>query len=637
MKNDNKRSFFFILIFIGMITIIGLLILINFEEIKQKIPFDLPSNESSQNVDFIPTQENLYIPTETVSLSTSFNEEHVSTPEPEQIHNNSFSAEDYLILLSTLDGNFFHLFLNNPETTTLTRLSSGNWNDIQPEFSPDGTKIAFSSNRNGYWNIYILNLEDGITHQLTDDFDYVANPTWSPDGLWIAYESNKTGNIDIFIVSTDNAEHENIQLTNDEVDNFSPDWAPDGRSIVFTKSDPNDTEIWMVNLDNSSGRFTNISNNPDKEEQYPEWSPDGQFVSWSTMENDQFSLYKKDLISNKTVLIGSGKQHIWNDYSDIIFSEIAMPNYYLLVGYNAQNGLLKVPPFRLPGKIIGLDSTSDPDSIKMLNNLVRENDIYSEPSLWIGSQNNENIPGSRASIVELGGIEAPFAYIHDAADESFYALKNQVAQETGWDFLSSLENAYLPLTEPPSPDMQIDWLFTARAININPASLYANWMAVVKENYFGQTFWRIYLKARFQDGSQGFPLTQNVWDFNARYLGDPKYYETGGRPAPAPDGYWIDFTDIALRYGWQRFPALSNWRTYFDGTLFNQFVFTEGLDWDTAMQELYPPELLATSTRIPTQVLSLSPTPEYTISPTNTLIPTYTLTPTIHPTWTPGP
>ena len=637
MKNTRK-SFFLILIIIGIATIIGLLILVNFETLKIKFPFlGQLSSQNHPQVTILPNQSSENKPEfiSTPSLTTVISESN-NVEETEQPQDFRPDLKNYFVLMSTLDGNFYHLFLFNPQSSTFSRLSNGDWNEITPEISPDGKKIAFSSNRNGYWNLYVLDLITSEVTQLTDNFNFVANPTWSPDGLWIAYENYHSGNLDIFILSTSDSEQGIIELTNDQADNFSPEWSPDGRSIVFVTSDDKDSEIWKISLDNTTDRLVNLSNNPDKPDQFPEWSPDGQYVSWSIQEDDQYYVTKKDIQNGETFLIGSGKQHIWNDASNLVFSEISMPNYYLLVGYNSQNGLLQIPPFRLPGKIFGMDSSANPETLQLLSEKISDNN-YTQPSLWTGNSNNYSIPENRSSVVELPGIEAPFAYLHDAADESFYAMKNQVSQVTGWDFLSSLKNAYLPLTEPPFPNMQTNWLYTARAIEINPASLYANWMVVVKENYFGQVFWRIYLRARYQDGSQGMPLSENIWDFNARYTGDPRYYETGGSPAPAPEGYWVDFTDIALRYGWERNPSLSNWRTYFDGTLFNQFIFKEGLDWDTAMSEIYPPELLSTATQYPTQALTLSPTPIYTISPTSTLAPTITLTPTFHPTWTPAP
>ncbi len=88
---------------------------------------------------------------------------------------------------------------------------------------------------------------------------------------------------------------------------------------------------------------------------------------------------------------------------------------------------------------------------------------------------------------------------------------------------------------------------------------------------------------------------------------------------------------------WERQPSLNDWRTYLPSTRFNLYVLTGGLDWYTAMREVYPPEALVTVTYRPTFTRTM------TLTPKNfelwTLTPSYTptLTPTLHPTWTPSP
>jgi TolB protein len=146
----------------------------------------------------------------------------------------------------------------------------------------------------------------------------------------------------------------------------------------------------------------------------------------------------------------------------------------------------------------------------------------------------------------------------------------------------------------------------------------------------------VYLKTRFQDGSQGAPVDQLPWDLNARYSGDPQVYEQGGSPGSSiPAGYWLDFTDLAASYGWERLPSLINWRTYFPGIRFNQYVLRAGLDWQSAMLELYPSEILITPTLILPPTGTPTETPKWMVPRTATPTRTATVTPTIRPTWTP--
>jgi TolB protein len=151
----------------------------------------------------------------------------------------------------------------------------------------------------------------------------------------------------------------------------------------------------------------------------------------------------------------------------------------------------------------------------------------------------------------------------------------------------------------------------------------------VREDFGSQTYWRLYIRAQVQDGSLGMPLHDLPWDLQARYNLDPQAYEQGGTYVEAPPGYWVDVTSLAAQYGWERVPALPNWRTYIHGARFTEFALTDGLDWYTAMLQLYPPDVLVTPTRVLPPTLTPTRTPTSTPTPTNTRTPRKTRTPTI--------
>lgn len=126
------------------------------------------------------------------------------------------------------------------------------------------------------------------------------------------------------------------------------------------------------------------------------------------------------------------------------------------------------------------------------------------------------------------------------------------------------------------------------ALNIAPYE--ADWMIVTRENIAGETCWRVWIKCKYQDGSCGEPLNTPIWDFSSRYSGETLPYENGGEEIPAPSGYWVDFTELALRFGWERLPSLSTWRSYFPGIMFNTYALKQGLTWQEALLDIYPPE-----------------------------------------------
>jgi len=132
-----------------------------------------------------------------------------------------------------------------------------------------------------------------------------------------------------------------------------------------------------------------------------------------------------------------------------------------------------------------------------------------------------------------------------------------------------------------------NWLYTGRAIAINLEPMDAGYLQVSREEIDGLTYWRVWLKCKDQSGICGEPIQESVWDFNARFNENPTGFQNGGQSAPAPAGYWIDFTSYALKYGWERFPADASWRSYFPATNVQLFALKDGFTWQQAMLQSY--------------------------------------------------
>jgi len=244
------------------------------------------------------------------------------------------------------------------------------------------------------------------------------------------------------------------------------------------------------------------------------------------------------------------------------------------------------------------------------------------------TQNDQN---SRKSLVELVDVEVTHALLSDMVDGAYNDLREDLAAQIGWDYLSVLENAFVPLTSPLFPGMVNDWLYTGRAIMLNTAPVNAGWMVAMREDFGSEVYWRIFLRTRFQDGSQGMPLYDLPWNFNSRSSGDPLAYEQGGALfEKVPPGFWFDFTQLAMSKGWERLPALITWRSAIPAARYNEYVFRNGLDWLSAMGEIYPSEALYTPTPVAPPTHSPTPTrwPTRTPIPTRTPWPTRTASPT---------
>lgn len=595
-------------------------------------------------------------PTEDTSFSLVSSPEQTATPAISSTPNpvSSESLASGLIILALDEGSNTHLFAYQPQATNgvglpLSRLTTGPWDDIAPAISQDGRRVAFASNRNGYWDLYVLDLPGGQISRLTDTTEYEAAPSWSPDGLWLAYEAYHDDNLEILIRSVSEP-GDPIHLTSDPAADHSPAWSPTGRNIAFVSDRSGENEIWLADLDkNEAERFQNISNNPTGTDGHPVWSPDGSKLAWAGEADGFHNLFVWDGPQANLRILGSGDWPAWSPDNQSLLTLLLAPTQSYLTAYPLQSPGVLIPPLQLPGVVQGLTWGNADLPLPLVDPFKQASLLTPTPLYQVTLTAQPDEQGGRYQLVELEDVQAPFPRLHDQVDEAFQALRMHLAQESGWDLLAALENAYVPLTSPLDPGMGEDWLYTGRAFAFTSSPINAGWLVVVREDFGAQTYWRVFMRARYQDGSAGMPLHQRPWDLAARFEGDAAVYEQGGKLLDAvPDGFWIDLTQRASGYAFERQPALPTWRAAYPAARFNEFALTGGLQWQTAMLELYPPEVLLTpspvvpDTATPTATLrwyqSPTPTPTPTIRPTFTPIsptPTATRTPTLAPTLTP--
>jgi TolB protein len=541
-------------------------------------------------------------------------------------------SKGYLVL-SYYEGLHAHLFVYLPDQTIFTRLTDGNWDDINPSVNPAGNQIAFASNRGGFWDIYILDLTTGQIHQLTNTTEYDGSPSWSPDGQWIVYESyisdpSGSANLELMIRELNPATPAQtpLQLTSRIAADFDPAWSPDGRKIAFVSIDSGKKSVWLANLDNMEDRLKMVSGRSAYPCSHPSWSPDGLTLLWSSSEDGIGSLYtwqpsKPELAPQ---YIGVGDWATWDDSGKIAFTLVETPNQSYLSGFYIRDGQLVIAPQKLQGNnMAGLSWSSKMLPNPMPSSINESARITPTPAWQVAIASQAGTPNPHIEAVPLSGVSAPFPYLNDLVDEAWQALRKAVMDQIAWDYLSTLENAYIPLTSPLSLGMLDDWLYTGRAFAASKAPSHAGWLLVVRQDFGSACYWRLFLRTRFQDGSQGMPLKELPWDFRMRLDGNPRYYEQGGGTPSLPSaGYWFDFTRLASSYGWERLPALSSWRQALPSARYNEFLYRDGLDWYAAMIEIYPEEA----------VITVTPPPPPTATPTRTPIPSPTATSNLTPT-----
>jgi Tol biopolymer transport system component len=172
------------------------------------------------------------------------------------------SAAGYVVFTSDRDGNP-EVYLANPDLTVVHRVTNNAANDEQPALSPHGDAIAFESNRSGIARIWVVPapaLTDTGTVTpvplVTGSPDYTpeTSPVWSPDGSRIAFTSTRAGVSQVFVVAAGGGSAE--QVTHEAGGAFSPAWSGDGTGIVFV-SGTGTSSLRQVNV--STGATTDLA------------------------------------------------------------------------------------------------------------------------------------------------------------------------------------------------------------------------------------------------------------------------------------------------------------------------------------------------------------------------------------------
>jgi WD40 repeat protein len=92
------------------------------------------------------------------------------------------------------------------------------------------------------WTSWVIPAAGGTAHQITNDPAADESPAWSPDGSQIAFTSDRSGNADIWLIPS--AGGPATQITTDEAEDYAPCWSPDGRQIAFRSRRSRSDEIW---------------------------------------------------------------------------------------------------------------------------------------------------------------------------------------------------------------------------------------------------------------------------------------------------------------------------------------------------------------------------------------------------------
>jgi Tol biopolymer transport system component len=236
-----------------------------------------------------------------IYLLTPEGERNVSNS-PTEDQESSLSPDGKKIAFASDRDGTSHIYVVNVDGSGLVKLTNDAAGDLSPKWSPDGKQIAFS--RTG--SLYIMDSDGGNVRQLTEAGPETSAPpcksgsflgSWSPDGKRLVfYAASATRELGQICIIGSDGSGLTVVASEPPAYHVEPSWSPDGEWIVYRfidkgpSSGPEDDnhEIYLVKPDGTSR--TNLTNNRATDIE-PSWSPDGQWIIFSSDRTGGFDLY----------------------------------------------------------------------------------------------------------------------------------------------------------------------------------------------------------------------------------------------------------------------------------------------------------------------------------------------------------
>jgi len=495
------------------------------------------------------------------------------------------------------------VYLLRPDTGRVLRITTGPGEDRDPALSADGRALLYRSNADGIWALYQVDLVTAQTRRLEIGTGgaFIGHPSWRPGDLdQVAYESYQDGNLNVYV--RDGATNTR-KLTEHPAGDYDPAWAPDGARIAFTSWREGQKDLYLADVDGQ--RMVRLTMGRDDEEE-PTWHPDGDrltYVCWKAYDAD---LCELDLDTGHTAVL------VESPYPDRSPTYAADGTLYW-VRYEPGEPFEVHDP-RAPGVWrLWIRDPSKSEHPVVLS--VGRWDIHT-PAAGLAYWPEHVFPvvaeAASPMATPTNGLVKPVALdvvsagerarIHPDLVDAYAGWRRAVREQTGYDFLGTISDAFRPLGYSHREYGHLSWHRAGRAVDTlfewhDPPDA-PNALVVTREDLGPHTYWRMYLRCQKQDGTMGEPLTVPLWVFwfDLDRSQEAEAAAAGGRPGDVPRGYYVDITQIAARYGWHRIASYQepdfDWRTDSVGREFWHYQRTDGLTWWEAMRQLYPLETL---------------------------------------------
>ena len=193
----------------------------------------------------------------------------------------------------------------NPDGTGLKDVvKDGQWNGT-PALSPDGQRVAFTSERDGNAEIYLVNVDGSNLTRVTNNCASDVMPAWSPDGKRLAFISDRAykvplsggsvevqASLELYVMNLDGTGLERL-TGNPEDRSFYPSWSPDGKKITYMNA-ADKGYLYVVDVPPGKGEPVNLTPKLAVSAWSPRWSPDNKYIVFMGDNNTKKEIYRMD-------------------------------------------------------------------------------------------------------------------------------------------------------------------------------------------------------------------------------------------------------------------------------------------------------------------------------------------------------
>jgi len=194
-----------------------------------------------------------------------------------------WSPDGRSIAFSSNRGGTYQIYVMDADGQNVRRVTSGETDAVEEGWYPDGKRIAFTTQRKKTfgrsYRLQTTDLSSGKTTPLLPGFSgSTALPDFSPDGLLLAFTGARTMGWDAFLADLQTGE---IRPLSSGGKACRPRFSPDGKRIAYVSSTADHKgDVWLVNPD-GSGR-EQLTDRPDTYDYFPAWSPDGKWIVFAS-------------------------------------------------------------------------------------------------------------------------------------------------------------------------------------------------------------------------------------------------------------------------------------------------------------------------------------------------------------------